>query len=85
MRIKCPSCQGAALIRKRRDVTPAFTIFYCVCGDPECGHSFTMEMAFGHTISPSAQDLPERLREGLTACRSPGAARQLLLPLDGSA
>ena len=81
MRIKCPSCEAKALIRKRRDVTPAFTILYCMCGNVDCAHSFTVELSFGHTISPSALDLPTEVRLRLAACRTPGAARQILLPL----
>lgn len=81
MRITCPSCGSKSLIRKRRDVTPAFVILYCLCGNAECAHSFTAELSFGHTISPSALDLPDALRQRLRACRSPHGARQALLPL----
>lgn len=81
MRIHCTCCGRKARIRKRRDVTPAFTIFYCMCDNVECAHSFTVEMHFGHTISPSALDLPDIMRLKLEACRSPQEVRQAFLPL----
>ena len=81
MRIYCDRCGSSALIRKRRDVAPGFTIFYCLCSNVDCAHSFTAELTLGHTISPSALDLPEDAAERMKACASPREVRQLLLPL----
>ena len=33
MRIYCDRCGEVAFIRKRRDVAPGFTIFYCLCSN----------------------------------------------------
>ena len=85
MRIKCDRCGSSALIRKRRDVTPGFTIFYCLCSNVDCAHSFTAELTLGHTISPSALDLPDGAVEKVRACGSPREVRQLFLPLAGVA
>jgi hypothetical protein len=39
---------------------------YCSCNNPQCGHGFVMNLAFSHTLSPSAVDMPpealERIR-----------------------
>lgn len=82
MRIKCDRCGSAAFIRKRRDVHPGFTVFYCLCSNVDCGHSFTAELTLGHTISPSALDLPQGALDQVRACASGREVRQLLLPLD---
>lgn len=41
---------------------------YCSCNNPECGHTFVMEVTFSHTLSPSAMDIPraalEKIRQG---------------------
>ena len=74
MRIYCDRCGEAAFIRKRRDVAPGFT-------NVDCGHSFTAELTLGHTISPSALDLPQEAAAKMRGCGSPREVRQLLLPL----
>jgi hypothetical protein len=28
---------------------------YCSCSDPECGHTFVMNLSYSHTLSPSAK------------------------------
>lgn len=81
MRIKCDRCGSSAMIRKRRDVAPGFTIFYCLCSNVECAHSFTAELTLGHTISPSALDLPQGAADRIRDCGSPREVRQLFLPL----
>ncbi len=81
MRIYCDRCGSTALIRKRRDVAPGFTIFYCLCSNVDCAHSFTAELTLGHTISPSALDLPQGTADKLKDCGSVREVRQLFLPL----
>ena len=81
MRIKCDRCGSSALIRKRRDVAPGFTIFYCLCSNVDCAHSFTAELTLGHTISPSALDMPKGAADKIRGCGSPREVRQLFLPL----
>jgi hypothetical protein len=36
-----------------------------MCKNVECGHTFVVVMQFSHTLSPSALDLPEDIREKL--------------------
>lgn len=81
MRIYCDRCGKPAMIRKRRDVAPGFTIFYCLCSNVDCAHSFTAELTLGHTISPSALDLPQGAADKLKDCGSVREVRQLFLPL----
>lgn len=81
MRIYCDRCGEVAFIRKRRDVAPGFTIFYCLCSNVNCAHSFTAELTLGHTISPSALDLPDGAAKKVQGCGSPREVRQLFLPL----
>lgn len=81
MRINCDRCGQPAYIRKRRDVAPGFTIFYCLCSNVDCAHSFTAELTLGHTISPSALDLPQGAADKLKDCGSVREVRQLFLPL----
>lgn len=81
MRINCDRCGQPAYIRKRRDVAPGFTIFYCLCSNVDCAHSFTAELTMGHTISPSALDLPQGAADKLKDCGSVREVRQLFLSL----
>ena len=81
MRIYCDRCGSSAMIRKRRDVAPGFTIFYCLCSNVDCAHSFTAELTLGHTISPSALDLPQGAADKLRDCGSVREVRQLFLPI----
>lgn len=84
MRIYCDRCgelpdtktPGRCAGTLRR-VLPYFT----ACGNVNCAHSFTAELTLGHTISPSALDLPEGAAERMKARASPREVRQLLLPL----
>ena len=69
------------MIRKRRDIAPGYTTFYCLCSNVECAHSFTADLTLGHTISPSALDLPQSAADKLKDCGSVREVRQLFLPL----
>jgi hypothetical protein len=79
MRIVCDRCGHKAKISTRRNETPYFTRLYCVCTNPECAHSFVMNLEFSHTLSPSALDLPEQTRTALSECTSRREVQQLLL------
>lgn len=65
MRVTCIRCKGPALIRTSREMSETLRQLYCICRDPECGHTFVMDLSFSHTLSPSALDLPERVRRDL--------------------
>lgn len=74
MRVTCIRCKGPALIRTSREMSETLRQLYCICRDPECGHTFVMDLSFSHTLSPSALDLPEQLRARM---RNAGGRAQL--------
>ncbi|PMN10097.1 ogr/Delta-like zinc finger family protein [Vibrio lentus] len=55
MRVVCTECGEKARIQKSNRISAGYSDLYCSCSDPECGHSFVMNLAFSHTLSPSAK------------------------------
>ncbi|MEZ9069244.1 ogr/Delta-like zinc finger family protein [Vibrio atlanticus] len=55
MRVVCPECGEKARIQKSNRISASYSDLYCSCSDPECGHSFVMNLSFSHTLSPSAK------------------------------
>ncbi|MEZ8962896.1 ogr/Delta-like zinc finger family protein [Vibrio cyclitrophicus] len=55
MRVVCPECGERARIQKSNRISAGYSDLYCSCSDPECGHSFVMNLTFSHTLSPSAK------------------------------
>jgi len=55
MRVICPECGEKARIQKSNRISTEYSDLYCSCSDPECGHSFVMNLTFSHTLSPSAK------------------------------
>ncbi|NOH82833.1 ogr/Delta-like zinc finger family protein [Vibrio sp. 03-59-1] len=55
MRVVCPECGEKARIQKSNRISASYSDLYCSCSDPECGHSFVMNLTFSHTLSPSAK------------------------------
>ncbi|MEZ9527370.1 ogr/Delta-like zinc finger family protein [Vibrio sp. 10N.261.51.A3] len=55
MRVVCTECGGKARIQKSNRISAGYSDLYCSCSDPECGHSFVMNLTFSHTLSPSAK------------------------------
>ncbi|WP_017629397.1 ogr/Delta-like zinc finger family protein [Vibrio sp. 624788] len=55
MRVVCPECGEKARIQKSNRISAGYSDLYCSCSDPECGHSFVMNLTFSHTLSPSAK------------------------------
>ena len=55
MRVVCPECGEKARIQKSNSISAGYSDLYCSCSDPECGHSFVMNLTFSHTLSPSAK------------------------------
>jgi hypothetical protein len=53
--IKCKVCRGKAIVQARKELDVTMSQLYCSCKDPECGHTFVMDLCFSHTLSPSAQ------------------------------
>ncbi|WP_413535863.1 ogr/Delta-like zinc finger family protein [Rahnella inusitata] len=79
MKVVCRECGANAIIkktaRKHRDISD----IYCACSDYECGHTFVMNMTFGHTISPSAKSQDSLLRGLVDSLKSDD--KQMLLSL----
>ncbi len=65
MRIYCPRCETKAVIRTSKELSATMRQLYCTCNDPECGHTFVMDLTFSHTLSPSALDLPDQIRRDI--------------------
>ncbi|WP_394027184.1 Ogr/Delta-like zinc finger protein [Desulfovibrio falkowii] len=65
MRIYCPRCEAKAIIRTSKELSATMRQLYCLCGDPQCGHTFVMDLTFSHTLSPSALDLPDQIRRDI--------------------
>lgn len=51
------------MIRKRNELTKDFVKIYCVCPDPECAHSFAMDLTFSHTLKPSGKVVEQLMLE----------------------
>ncbi|WP_102404668.1 ogr/Delta-like zinc finger family protein [Vibrio sp. 10N.261.55.A7] len=55
MRIICNECGAKARIQKTNRLSPSHADSYCSCSDPECGHTFVVNVSFSHSLSPSAK------------------------------
>lgn len=61
MRVECNRCGHTSVITSSSKESENIKKLYCCCHNPECGHTFVMDLAFSHTLSPSAMDFPEDL------------------------
>ncbi len=61
MRIRCNRCEKLAVIQSSSQELDLVKKLYCTCTNPQCGHTFVMDLVFSHTLSPSAMDLPDQL------------------------
>ncbi|HAS6319053.1 TPA: transcriptional regulator [Vibrio vulnificus] len=55
MRVICPECGEKSRIQKSNRISMSYSDLYCSCSDPECGHTFVMNLSFSHSLSPSAK------------------------------
>ncbi|MCG9624194.1 ogr/Delta-like zinc finger family protein [Vibrio mediterranei] len=55
MRVLCPECGERSSIQKSNRMSTKYADLYCSCSDPECGHTFVMNLSYSHTLSPSAK------------------------------
>lgn len=60
-RVRC-KCGNKARICSSNEVGADLKQVYCQCTDPNCGHTFVMNIEFSHTLSPSALDFPDDMR-----------------------
>ncbi|WP_075532043.1 ogr/Delta-like zinc finger family protein, partial [Moritella viscosa] len=63
MRVLCPECGDKSRIQKTNRISNSYTVLYCSCSDPLCGHSFVMNLSFSHTLSPSAKSTSQMAME----------------------
>jgi len=63
--VRCNRCGSAAVIDSSKEISDSLKQLYCMCKNVECGHTFVVSMEFSHTLSPSALDMPESVRERL--------------------
>ncbi len=55
MKVICPECGSKSRIQKSNRMSTKYADLYCSCSDPECGHTFVMNLSYSHTLSPSAK------------------------------
>lgn len=71
MQVTCPACTGKAIIQSRKTLDVKMSQLYCSCKDPECGHTFVMDLSFSHSLSPSGHHLKQLLAEFLRSMPEP--------------
>ncbi|QAV22597.1 ogr/Delta-like zinc finger family protein [Proteus hauseri] len=54
--IFCPECNEKAMVKKSNRKHKELSDLYCACSDPECGHTFVLNLTFSHTLMPSAKN-----------------------------
>ncbi|ELB2878311.1 ogr/Delta-like zinc finger family protein [Vibrio parahaemolyticus] len=70
MRVICPECEEKARIQKSNRISASYSDLYCSCSDPECGHTFVMNLTFSHTLSPSSKTTSQMAFELVKALSS---------------
>ncbi|WP_082856188.1 ogr/Delta-like zinc finger family protein [Vibrio sp. HI00D65] len=83
MRVVCPECGEKARIQKSNRISASYSDLYCSCSDPECGHTFVMNLSFSHTLSPSAKttsQLAFEMVKALAPDQRQELKQQLLIP-----
>lgn len=77
MQIDCVECGGKSIIHSRRRMDANVSHLYCNCKNPECGHTFVMDLSFSHTLSPSSKQANKIIYDLIRSL--PLAERQTLL------
>lgn len=77
MQIDCIECGGKSIIRCSKNLDVKMRQLYCMCKNPECGHTFVMDLCFSHTLSPSRRQAENLVVNFLRALPEP--ERQLML------
>ena len=55
MRVVCRECGNPGVVRSSKKITLDYSVLYCQCKDPECGHTWKADLSYSSTISPSAK------------------------------
>ena len=82
MRIFCNRCGKTATIQSSSQISTDVKHLYCSCNNPQCGHTFVMGLAFSHTLSPSAEDIPKEALERIQRATR-GEQREMFQVLEG--
>lgn len=77
MQVDCAECGGKAIIQSRRRFDVKVSHLYCSCKNPECGHTFVMNLSFSHTLSPSGSQARQLMMDFIRAL--PDAERRQLI------
>lgn len=83
MRVIYQECGEKARIQKSNRISAGYSDLYCSCSDPECGHTFVMNLSFSHTLSPSAKttsQLAFEMVKALAPDQRQELKQQLLIP-----
>ncbi|EDK30718.1 ogr/Delta-like zinc finger family protein [Vibrio chagasii] len=83
MRVIFQECGEKARIQKSNRISAGYSDLYCSCSDPECGHTFVMNLSFSHTLSPSAKttsQLAFEMVKALAPDQRQELKQQLLIP-----
>lgn len=80
MRVFCPECGNKSRIQKTNRISESYSDLYCSCSDPECGHTYVMNLSFSHTLSPSAKTTSQMAIE-LVRGLAPEQRKELQLEL----
>lgn len=62
VKVVCIKCGSVGRIESSPQEAETVKKLYCSCSDPECGHSWVMDLTFSHTLSLSALALDIQFR-----------------------
>ncbi|RRV08113.1 transcriptional regulator [Pseudomonas sp. v388] len=57
MRVYCTACNSKGKISSSREQTKGFTKLYCLCLNPECGHTWVAHLTFSHSLNAPVRRL----------------------------
>jgi hypothetical protein len=77
MLINCIECGEKSIIHSSKKLDVKMSQLYCSCKNPNCGHTFVMDLSFSHTLSPSSKQAQGMVLNFLRAL--PEAERQMML------
>lgn len=80
MRVICTACNTKGKITSTRAQTKEFSTLYCLCLNPECGHTWVAHLSYSHSLREPVKQvrtLDTLLLDQLDGL--PPAQRQLLI------
>lgn len=61
-KIYCRECKSPAIIQRTDRLHPNLYDLYCVCKNPECGHTWKAQYNFSHSLRPTQLDRDELVK-----------------------